>query len=53
LQAAFPNRVHVSLYHTPALSGLLKKIVPKRYNEGWGLWHGKFYGFDDDVVISG
>ena len=53
LQAAFPKQVHVSLYHTPALHGLVKKWVPKRYNEGWGLWHGKIYGFDDNVIISG
>ena len=32
---------------------MLKTYVPKRYNEGWGLWHGKIYGFDDDVIISG
>merc|ERR1712093_807977 len=49
----FPKQVRISLYHTPALSGLLKKVVPKRYNEGFGLWHGKVYGFDDDIVISG
>lgn len=53
LQASFPTQVHLSLYHTPALHGLLKKIVPKRYNEGWGLWHGKIYGFDDNVMLSG
>lgn len=53
LQASFPSQVRVSLYHTPALSGFLKKVAPKRYNEGWGLWHGKIYGFDDDIVISG
>lgn len=45
--------MHLSLYHTPALHGLLKRLVPKRYNEGWGLWHGKIYGFDDDVMLSG
>jgi CDP-diacylglycerol--glycerol-3-phosphate 3-phosphatidyltransferase len=32
---------------------LAARLVPKRYNEGWGLWHGKIYGFDDDVVLSG
>ncbi|KAK9899372.1 hypothetical protein P389DRAFT_168340 [Cystobasidium minutum MCA 4210] len=53
LQASFPSQVHLSLYHTPALHGLLARIVPKRYNEGWGLWHGKIYGFDDDVMLSG
>lgn len=53
LHEAFPRQVRISLYHTPALSGLVKRLVPKRYNEGWGLWHGKIYGFDDDVIISG
>uniref|UniRef100_V5EVL2 CDP-diacylglycerol--glycerol-3-phosphate 3-phosphatidyltransferase n=2 Tax=Kalmanozyma brasiliensis (strain GHG001) TaxID=1365824 RepID=V5EVL2_KALBG len=31
----------------------MKKIVGKRFNEGWGLQHMKIYGFDNDVVLSG
>ncbi len=53
LHAQFPDRVNIRLYHTPNLKGLLKKIVGKRFNEGWGLQHMKIYGFDDDVVLSG
>jgi CDP-diacylglycerol--glycerol-3-phosphate 3-phosphatidyltransferase len=53
LHAAFPGRVRLSLYHTPDLSGWTKRVVPRRFDEGWGLWHGKVYGFDDDVLISG
>ena len=31
----------------------MAKIVPPRFNEGWGTWHAKIYGVDDDVMISG
>jgi CDP-diacylglycerol--glycerol-3-phosphate 3-phosphatidyltransferase len=27
--------------------------VPERFDEGWGTWHGKWYGVDDEVIISG
>lgn len=53
LRAQFPDRVSIRLYHTPNLKGWLKKLVGKRFNEGWGLQHMKIYGFDNDVVISG
>jgi phosphatidylserine/phosphatidylglycerophosphate/cardiolipin synthase-like enzyme len=41
------------MYHTPNLTGLRKKIIPKRINEGWGLQHMKLYGIDDEIIISG
>lgn len=41
------------MYHTPNLTGLKKKHIPKRINEGWGLQHMKFYGFDDEIILSG
>jgi CDP-diacylglycerol--glycerol-3-phosphate 3-phosphatidyltransferase len=41
------------MYHTPNFTGLKKKIVPKRLNEGWGLQHMKLYGIDDTIIISG
>lgn len=41
------------MFHTPNLTGLRKKIVPKRVNEGWGLQHMKLYGIDDEIIISG
>lgn len=54
LQAEFgPDRVDLRAFHTPKLHGLLKAILPRRINEGWGLQHMKIYGFDDEVVLSG
>ncbi|KAL3425738.1 hypothetical protein PVAG01_02529 [Phlyctema vagabunda] len=41
------------MYHTPNLTGLRKKHIPKRINEGWGLQHMKLYGVDDEIIISG
>ncbi|CAH1115997.1 unnamed protein product [Phaedon cochleariae] len=43
----------VSLYHTPALRGLLKRYMPNRWNELLGLQHMKLYIFDDTLIISG
>ncbi|KAF1850940.1 CDP-diacylglycerol-glycerol-3-phosphate 3-phosphatidyltransferas-like protein [Cucurbitaria berberidis CBS 394.84] len=48
-----PDRVEVRMYHTPNLTGLRKKYVPKRINEGWGLQHMKLYGVDDEIIMSG
>lgn len=53
LKSAFPDRVHLGFWHTPELNGLTKTLVPHRFNEGWGLWHAKIYGADDDVIFSG
>ncbi|KAJ8589133.1 hypothetical protein M405DRAFT_792031 [Rhizopogon salebrosus TDB-379] len=47
------KRVHISLFRSPKLSGMTANIVPPRFNEGWGTWHAKIYGSDDDVMISG
>ncbi|KJA16189.1 hypothetical protein HYPSUDRAFT_148068 [Hypholoma sublateritium FD-334 SS-4] len=49
----FPFRVRISLFRSPSLRGIMAKIVPPRFNEGWGTWHAKIYGIDDDVMISG
>ncbi|KAF4608259.1 CDP-diacylglycerol--glycerol-3-phosphate 3-phosphatidyltransferase [Pleurotus pulmonarius] len=49
----FPSRVSVSLFRSPSLRGVLSKVVPPRFNEGWGTWHAKIYGVDDEVMISG
>ncbi|KAF8183446.1 hypothetical protein BJ912DRAFT_1120344 [Pholiota molesta] len=49
----FPARVTISMFRSPSLRGILAKIVPPRFNEGWGTWHAKIYGVDDDVMISG
>lgn len=49
----FPDRVRISLFRSPKLKGVLAKLVPPRFNEGWGTWHPKIYGVDDEVLISG
>jgi len=48
-----PERVDIRMYHTPNLTGLKKKHIPRRINEGWGLQHMKLYGIDDEIIISG
>ncbi|KND04806.1 CDP-diacylglycerol--glycerol-3-phosphate 3-phosphatidyltransferase [Spizellomyces punctatus DAOM BR117] len=53
LVQAYPERVKISLYHTPAVGSLLKRLVPPRFIEGFGLQHMKIYIFDDDVLLSG
>ena len=47
------ERVEIRMYHTSNLTGLRKRHIPKRINEGWGLQHMKLYGMDDEVIISG
>ncbi|KAG0370244.1 CDP-diacylglycerol--glycerol-3-phosphate 3-phosphatidyltransferase [Gamsiella multidivaricata] len=53
LLKAYPNQVCISMYHTPDLSGLLKRVMPPRFNEGIGLMHMKVYAFDDTLIMSG
>ncbi|KAF2272317.1 CDP-diacylglycerol-glycerol-3-phosphate 3-phosphatidyltransferase [Westerdykella ornata] len=53
LVSEFGHRVKVRMFHTPNLTGLRKKHVPKRINEGWGLQHMKLYGVDDEIIMSG
>lgn len=53
LLQSFSQQCSVHLYHTPALRGLLMKILPERWNEIIGLQHMKIYIFDDTLVISG
>ncbi|KAG9236634.1 CDP-diacylglycerol-glycerol-3-phosphate 3-phosphatidyltransferas-like protein [Amylocarpus encephaloides] len=47
------ERVEIRMYHTPNLTGLRKKYIPRRINEGWGLQHMKLYGVDDEIILSG
>ncbi|XP_005186153.1 CDP-diacylglycerol--glycerol-3-phosphate 3-phosphatidyltransferase, mitochondrial [Musca domestica] len=49
----FSEQFQLSLYHTPNLRGLTKRLVPARWNELLGLQHMKVYLFDDAVLISG
>jgi CDP-diacylglycerol--glycerol-3-phosphate 3-phosphatidyltransferase len=53
LVAEFPDRVEACFYRSPKLKGLMERVVPRRYDEGWGLWHCKWYGADDEVLFSG
>ncbi|KAL4807792.1 hypothetical protein BDV18DRAFT_136059 [Aspergillus unguis] len=48
-----PDRVDIRMFHTPNLTGLRKKWIPRRINEGWGLQHMKLYGIDDEIILSG
>lgn len=47
------ERVAITMFHTPRLHGLRKRLIPRRFDEGWGLQHMKIYGFDDEVMLSG
>lgn len=47
------NQVQVALYHSPKLRGLLRWLLPQRWNETLGLTHLKVYLFDDTLVLSG
>ena len=49
----YPDRVDVRMYHTPNFRGIKKRLVPRRFNEGWGLQHIKLYGMDDELILSG
>lgn len=49
----FTSQMRVSLYHTPDLRGLLRMLVPQRFNETIGVQHIKVYLFDDSIIISG
>ncbi|KAK7460367.1 CDP-diacylglycerol--glycerol-3-phosphate 3-phosphatidyltransferase [Stygiomarasmius scandens] len=53
LLRSFPDRMHVSLFRSPSLRGVMAKLVPPRFNEGWGTWHAKIYGADNSIIISG
>lgn len=41
------------MFHTPNLSGWKKSLIPRRFDEGWGLQHMKLYGFDGEIILSG
>ncbi|CAK9802027.1 CDP-diacylglycerol--glycerol-3-phosphate 3-phosphatidyltransferase, mitochondrial [Anthophora plagiata] len=53
LNGKYGHCCQVFLYHTPKLHGLLKTIIPDRFNELVGLQHMKLYMIDDDIIISG
>lgn len=45
------DRIQFRLYRTPSYHGWKSHLIPKRFNEGLGLQHMKFYGFDNDKII--
>lgn len=47
------EKCQLSLYHTPSLRGITKRLAPARWNELLGLQHMKIYLFDDTVILSG
>ncbi|GHJ87207.1 hypothetical protein NliqN6_3609 [Naganishia liquefaciens] len=53
LVSEFPDRVEANFYRSPKLKGLMERLVPRRFDEGWGLWHCKWYGADDEVIFTG
>lgn len=53
LVKSYGDHCSVHLYHTPALRGIMKRIMPERWNELIGLQHMKVYLFDDSLLISG
>ncbi|XP_043247951.1 CDP-diacylglycerol--glycerol-3-phosphate 3-phosphatidyltransferase, mitochondrial [Colletes gigas] len=53
LNGKYGHCCQIFLYHTPKLRGLLKMIMPDRFNELVGLQHMKLYLIDNDIIISG
>ncbi|XP_046840522.1 CDP-diacylglycerol--glycerol-3-phosphate 3-phosphatidyltransferase, mitochondrial-like [Xenia sp. Carnegie-2017] len=49
----FPKHVDIALFHTPALRGLLRWIIPEKYNETIGVSHLKVYLTDDTFILTG
>ncbi|XP_050461494.1 CDP-diacylglycerol--glycerol-3-phosphate 3-phosphatidyltransferase, mitochondrial isoform X1 [Cataglyphis hispanica] len=53
LKGPYGDRCKVFFYHTPKLRGIMKAMIPDRFNELIGLQHMKLYIIDDDLIISG
>lgn len=53
LKGQYGDRCKVFFYHTPKLRGIMKAMIPDRFNELIGLQHMKLYIIDDDLIISG
>lgn len=47
------DNFRLSLYHTPVLRGLTKRLAPPRWNELLGIQHMKLYLIDNTVILSG
>ncbi|XP_012215557.1 CDP-diacylglycerol--glycerol-3-phosphate 3-phosphatidyltransferase, mitochondrial isoform X2 [Linepithema humile] len=53
LKGKYGDRCKIFFYHTPKLRGVMKTVIPDRFNELIGLQHMKLYMIDDDLIISG
>jgi len=53
LKMTADQRCQLYFYHTPYLRGLLKWLLPSKWNETVGLQHCKVYVFDDNLIVSG
>jgi len=49
----FTKDTNVSLFHTPNLRGILRMLVPERFNETINVSHLKVYLFDNTLIMSG
>ncbi|KAL7408975.1 hypothetical protein BDY24DRAFT_404847 [Mrakia frigida] len=45
-----PERVEVWFYKSPSF---VAKLLPNRFKEGFGTWHSKIYGGDEEVIVTG
>jgi len=53
LKSKYGDHCKVFFYHTPKLRGIMKTVIPDRFNELIGLQHMKLYMIDNDLIISG
>ena len=53
LKMTADERCQLYFYHTPYLRGLLKWLLPSKWNETVGLQHCKVYVFDNNLIVSG
>lgn len=49
----FPSRCSLAMYTTMQMKGIGSKVVPNRFNEGFGLSHMKVYLFDNSLIMTG
>ncbi|KJE94130.1 cdp-diacylglycerol-serine O-phosphatidyltransferase, variant [Capsaspora owczarzaki ATCC 30864] len=49
----FGDRITLSLYHTPLLRSLKKKLIPAKFDETISVQHMKLYMWDDTILLSG
>uniref|UniRef100_A0A0G4ID26 CDP-diacylglycerol--glycerol-3-phosphate 3-phosphatidyltransferase n=1 Tax=Chromera velia CCMP2878 TaxID=1169474 RepID=A0A0G4ID26_9ALVE len=53
LKQKYPQMADVRFFHTPLLSGLLKRVLPQRANEALGVQHMKCFVSNDNVLVTG